>query len=307
MNGRQQDEDEARDRDGSSEMRIEPAPLPDDVKHARAPRVGTTAGPAPRATNSSSRRPYSDGLRAQSWRTTQRRIGPGHDDRAEHRDEHADDQDEREAADRPTTRTAYRIVAVMRLDTFESRIEFQARLKPASTAAGQRLADAQLLLHPLEDEDVGVDRHAHREHEARDPGQRQRHRHEPEDREHHERVVDEREARDDARQPVVDEHERSYKWPLYAFDPSSIFCAAALSASNNSSAEMFGLLKLHLNLEFPARRFIAIDVRFGCARGIDVSLAGFARAVAGQTFGGDLLGHGLHRFVVRLANDLQQQ
>ena len=30
--------------------------------------------------------------------------GPGHDDRAEHRDEHADDQDEREAADRPTTR-----------------------------------------------------------------------------------------------------------------------------------------------------------------------------------------------------------
>ncbi len=34
---------------------------------------------------------------------------------------------------------AYRIVAVMRLDTFESRIEFQARLKPASTAAGSDL------------------------------------------------------------------------------------------------------------------------------------------------------------------------
>ena len=33
----------------------------------------------------------------------------------------------------------YRIVAVIRLDTFESRIEFQARLKPAYTAAGSDL------------------------------------------------------------------------------------------------------------------------------------------------------------------------
>ena len=32
-----------------------------------------------------------------------------------------------------------RIVAVMRLDTFESRMEFQARLNPASTAAGRLL------------------------------------------------------------------------------------------------------------------------------------------------------------------------
>ena len=71
---------------------------------------------------------------------------------------------------------AYRIVAVMRLDTFESRIEFQARLKPGLDGRRQRLAEAQLLLHPLEDQDVGVDRHAHREHEARDAGQGQRHR-----------------------------------------------------------------------------------------------------------------------------------
>ena len=34
---------------------------------------------------------------------------------------------------------AYRMPAVMRLDTLESRIEFQARLKPASTAAGRDL------------------------------------------------------------------------------------------------------------------------------------------------------------------------
>ena len=101
----------------------------------------------------------------------------------------------------------YRIVAVMRLDTFESRIEFQARLKPGLDRGRQRLAEAQLLLHPLEDEDVGVDRHAHREDEAGDAGQGQRDRDEPEDREDDERVVDEREARDEARQPVVDEHE----------------------------------------------------------------------------------------------------
>ena len=102
----------------------------------------------------------------------------------------------------------YRIVAVIRLDTFESRIEFQARPKPASTAGGQRLADPHLLLHPLEDQDVGVDRHADREDEAGDAGEGQRHRDEPEDRQHDERVVDQREARDDARQPVVDQHEQ---------------------------------------------------------------------------------------------------
>ena len=90
----------------------------------------------------------------------------------------------------------YRMPAVIRLDTFESRIEFQAREKPASTAALQRLAEPQLLLRPLEDEDVRVDRHADREHEAGDAGQGQRDRDEPEDRQDDERVVDERDARD---------------------------------------------------------------------------------------------------------------
>ena len=93
---------------------------------------------APRATNSSSRRPYSDGLRAHSWRTTQRRIvrvttmalnietrTPRISTRAKPR-----------MTDEPR---AYRMVAVIRLDTFESRMEFQARLKPASTAAGSDL------------------------------------------------------------------------------------------------------------------------------------------------------------------------
>ena len=88
---------------------------------------------------------------------------------------------------------------MIRLDTFESRMEFQARLKPGLDGRRQGLAEAQLLLHPLEDEDVGVHRHAHREHEARDAGQGQRHRHEPEDGVDHERVVDEGEGRHDAR------------------------------------------------------------------------------------------------------------
>ena len=202
----QEDEDEARDGDDQREE-IEPAPLPDDVKHARAPRAVRTGG-RPRARRTRPRAgPYSDGLRAHSWRTTQRRIvrvttialnietsTPMISTRAKPR-----------MTEEPS---AYRMVAVMRLDTFESRIEFQARLKPGLDGRRQRLADPQLLLHPFEDEDVGVDRHADREHEARDPGQGQRHRDEPEDRVHHERVVDEREARDEARQPVVDEHER---------------------------------------------------------------------------------------------------
>ena len=97
----------------------------------------------------------------------------------------------------------YRIPAVIRLDTFESRIEFQARAKPASIGCRQALAEAQLFLGPLEDQDVGVDRHAHREHEARDAGEGERDRDEPEDRQDDQRVVDERDAGDDARQPVV--------------------------------------------------------------------------------------------------------
>ena len=81
----------------------------------------------------------------------------------------------------------------MRLGTFESRIEFQARLKPASMAAGA-LTEPQLLLHPLEDEDVRVDRHADRQDEGGDAGQGQGHRYEPEQGEDHERVIDERAA-----------------------------------------------------------------------------------------------------------------
>ena len=164
------------------------------------------AAPAPMATNSSSRIPYNHGLRAQSKRTTSRMI-----ERVttialniETRTPMIRTRAKPRIADDPSE---YRIVAVMSDDTFESRMEFQARLKPASTAAGRDLPTPQLLLHPLEDEDVRVHGHADREHEARDAGQGQRDRDEPEDRVDDDRVVDEREARDRARQPVVQQHE----------------------------------------------------------------------------------------------------
>src|SRR5262249_10574419 len=81
---------------------------------------------------------------------------PGHDDRAEHRHEHADDQDEREAADHG------------RPEEVQDRRRDQARhvrvedRVPGSAEAGldgrgQGLAQAHLLFHPLEDQDVGVD------------------------------------------------------------------------------------------------------------------------------------------------------
>ena len=89
----------------------------------------------------------------------------------------------------------------MMLDMFESKIEFQARLKPASIADTSGLARTQLFLGALEDQDVGVDRHTHREHEGGHAGQRQRDRYQSEDREHDERV--DRSARRRRSRPAV--------------------------------------------------------------------------------------------------------
>ena len=158
-----QDEDETGDRDREAE-RVEPAALADDVKHARSPRAARGRGVATR--NSSSRTPKSWRWRAQGWRTTQRSIirlrvmavnievsTPMMSTRA-----------------KPLTIEVpkyHRMHAVMSVDTLESKIEFQARLKPGLDGRGQGLARTQLLLGPLEDEDVGVHGHAHREHERR--------------------------------------------------------------------------------------------------------------------------------------------
>jgi hypothetical protein len=59
---------------------------------------------------------------------------------------------------------------VIQVEMFESRMDVQARRKPASMARLERSPGAQLLAHALKDEDVGVHRHAHREQEAGDPG-----------------------------------------------------------------------------------------------------------------------------------------
>ena len=103
---------------------------------------------------------------------------------------------------------AYRIVAVIRLDTFESRMEFQARLKPASTAAGSDLptrsssfirSKIRMLAStamPIESTKPAIPARVSVTGMSRKM------------RQHDERVVDEREARDQAGQPVIDEHEQ---------------------------------------------------------------------------------------------------
>jgi hypothetical protein len=60
----------------------------------------------------------------------------------------------------------------------------------------------------LEDEDVGVDGHAHREDEAGQTRQRQGDRDEAEDRQDDDGVVDQRETRHRTGQSVMDEHEQ---------------------------------------------------------------------------------------------------
>ena len=193
---RQQDEDDARDRDREAQ-RIEPAPLADDIKHERwLPSPERAVSPP-------------------GTRLPGRRTGPPCEPTAGARPSAASSRLSVIAVNieistpmistsaKPRMvercRSSTGCVAVIRLDTFESRIEFQARLKPASMAARQRLAGAQLFLGALEDQDVGVHRHAHREHEGRDTGERQRHADEPEQRVHHERVEQQREARHRAR------------------------------------------------------------------------------------------------------------
>ena len=83
---------------------------------------------------------------------------------------------------------------------------------PRSTEAGADLlrharALLTLLAHPLEDEDVGIDGHADREGQPREPRQSERRlhqRHRPDEQDH---VQDQADDRDQPRESVVDEHE----------------------------------------------------------------------------------------------------
>ena len=87
-----------------------------------------------------------------------------------------------------------------------STIVAKAFEKPFSIAALRGPAVAQLLADALEDEHVRVDRHADRQDEAGDAGQRQRRLEERHRRREQEGVQDEREDRVPAGAPVVDDH-----------------------------------------------------------------------------------------------------
>src|SRR5947207_566132 len=77
-------------------------------------------------------------------------------DRREHRDEHADDEDEGEAADdRRSEQVEDRGGDQARHVRVEDRVPGSAEAR--LDRRRQRLAEAQLLLRPLEDEDVRVD------------------------------------------------------------------------------------------------------------------------------------------------------
>src|SRR5882672_2339550 len=72
---------------------------------------------------------------------------------------------------------------------------------------GDRAAGPHLFLESLEDQHVGVDRHADREDEAGDAGEGQRDRHRLEDREDCAGIEEESDAGQEARDAVVDDHE----------------------------------------------------------------------------------------------------
>ena len=97
--------------------------------------------------------------------------------------------------------------AAIRVVRFESMIVQKALSKPALIAAMRPLPSLQLLLHALEDQDVRVDRHADREHEAGDGGQGEGEAEGREDADHDDEVDDLGEGGVDARALVVEEHE----------------------------------------------------------------------------------------------------
>ena len=113
----------------------------------------------------------------------------------------------------------------------------QARLKPASIAGTERLAGPDLLLHALEDEDVGVDGHADAEDERRHAGQRQRHADDPEDGVDHQRVEDERDRGEHARQAVVGDHEEEDEQQADAAGDERLDQEARRRASDRRSAQ----------------------------------------------------------------------
>src|SRR5664280_643825 len=83
---------------------------------------------------------------------------PRHGDRGEHRAEHTDDQDQREAPDRRRPEDVQD-----RGGDERGHVRVEDGVPGAVEASlhrrAERLPGTELLLHPLEDQDIGVDRH----------------------------------------------------------------------------------------------------------------------------------------------------
>ena len=99
----------------------------------------------------------------------------------------------------------------MMLDMFESKIEFQARLKPASIAATAVLPERSSSLVRSKMRMLASTAMPTESTKAADPRKRQRHGYEPEYRVRDERVEDQGDAGDRTRQSVVDEHEDEHQ------------------------------------------------------------------------------------------------
>ena len=105
----------------------------------------------------------------------------------------------------------HRMNAVMSVDTFESKIEFQARSKPASMAAGRVLPARSSSLVRSKMRMLASTAMPTESTKRGDTRQRQGHRDGPEQGVVDERVEDQCDTGDDARQPVVDEHEGEHE------------------------------------------------------------------------------------------------
>ena len=89
----------------------------------------------------------------------------------------------------------------------ESKIAVKARLKPSADRAGDVFPQGPLLLDPLEDQDVGVDRHADGQDQAGDAGQRQVGLEVGQDAEQDDDVEDQGDDGVDSGQAVINDHE----------------------------------------------------------------------------------------------------
>ena len=123
--------------------------------------------------------------------------------RAEHRGQNAQAVHDGEALHRPGAEREQRNARDQRRHV---RVENRA---PGAVVAGvdrglRRVAVAQLLADALVDQHVGVDRHAERERDRRDAGQRQRRLQHREQRDQEQQVGGERDDRDHAEQRVVE-------------------------------------------------------------------------------------------------------